>query len=188
MTIYLENGATLAAVSDRDMIPILESHHDDGRMLGTWEGLPDACYASIITAIDCKNLTITGSGTIDGRGEEGDWWLWPKETRNGARRARTLFLSACENLRISGVSVQNSPSWTVHPVYCRDVVVSAVSIFNPSDSPNTDGLNPEACENVVLEGVHFSVATIVLPLKPENAVMDQITILGLVGILIFGTA
>ena len=95
----------------------------------------------------------------------GDWWTWPKETRNGARRSRTIFLSACDKVTISGLTVCNSPSWTVHPVYCRDVVASALTVLNPPESPNTDGFNPESCENVLIEGVHFSVGDDCIAIK-----------------------
>ena len=147
-------------------IEILPSHHSDGRMLGTWEGR--ACrmpMPSLITAIDCTDIALVGTGILDGGGDAGDWWTWPKETRNGARRSRTIFLSACDKVTISGLTVCNSPSWTVHPVYCRDVVASALTVLNPPESPNTDGFNPESCENVLIEGVHFSVGDDCIAIK-----------------------
>ena len=165
ITLHLAEGAVLQSVSDRDAIEILPSHHSDGRMLGTWEGEPAACYASLITAIDCTDIALVGTGILDGGGDAGDWWTWPKETRNGARRSRTIFLSACDKVTISGLTVCNSPSWTVHPVYCRDVVASALTVLNPPESPNTDGFNPESCENVLIEGVHFSVGDDCIAIK-----------------------
>ena len=165
MTLHLEPGATLAFITDRDEIPILPARTANGDMLGSWEGLPDACYASIVTAIGCTNLEITGSGTLDGSGAEGDWWSWPKESRNGARRARTLFLNNCEAVTVSGITVQNSPSWTVHPLYCHDIEFVGLSIKNPPNSPNTDGLDPECCSDVLLEGIHFTVGDDCIAIK-----------------------
>lgn len=165
MTLHLAAGATLAAIADRSRYPILNAARADGRMLGSWEGLPSACFASLLTAIDCRNLAITGSGTIDGGGDRGDWWSWPKETRNGARRPRTIFLNGCDDVVLSGVTVRNSPSWTVHPLYCRRVTVAGLRIQNPPDSPNTDGLNPECCEDVEISGVRFSVGDDCIAIK-----------------------
>ncbi|WP_319495687.1 glycoside hydrolase family 28 protein [uncultured Cohaesibacter sp.] len=165
MTLHLEPGATLKFITDRDQIPILPPHLSDGKMLGSWEGLPDASYASIITAIGCVNLEITGSGTLDGSGAEGDWWSWPKERRNGARRARTLFLHLCEAVTVSGITVQNSPSWTIHPLYCRDIEFVGLAVKNPPNSPNTDGLDPECCDGVLLEGIHFTVGDDCIAIK-----------------------
>jgi polygalacturonase len=55
---------------------------------------------------------------------------------------------ACTNVLIEGVTIVNSPFWTVNPVYCEHVTVHAVIINNPGYSPNTDGINPDSCRNV----------------------------------------
>jgi polygalacturonase len=165
VTVHLAKDAELAAVADRDRFAILPPHRADGRMLGSWEGLPATAYAALITAIDCRSIAIAGSGTLDGGGDRGDWWSWPKETRNRARRARTIYLNGCEDVTLAGVMVQKSPSWTVHPVYCRLLTASALTILNDPDSPNTDGLNPECCEDVLIEGVRFSVGDDCIAIK-----------------------
>ena len=165
MTLHLDDGAELRAPASRATWPILPAHHPDGRMLGTWEGVPEAMYAALVNAIDCRDLAITGPGILNGGGADGDWWTWPKETRDGARRARTLFLSTCETVVLSGFTVRNSPSWTVHPVYCRGLTAADLHIDNPPDSPNTDGFDPESCEDVVIEGVHFSVGDDCIAIK-----------------------
>ncbi|WP_316858224.1 glycoside hydrolase family 28 protein [uncultured Cohaesibacter sp.] len=165
MTLHLEPGAELVFITDRSQIEILPARSDEGEMLGSWEGLPDACYASVVTAIGCDNLAITGSGTLDGSGAQGDWWEWPKERRDGARRARTLFLNSCTDVEVSGITVQNSPSWTVHPLYCQSIRFVGLAIKNPADSPNTDGLDPECCDEVLLEGIHFTVGDDCIAIK-----------------------
>ncbi|MFS4439313.1 glycoside hydrolase family 28 protein [Paracoccaceae bacterium GXU_MW_L88] len=157
MTLYLPEGATLYADHDRAGWPILPPHDDAGRVIGTWEGLPEAAFAAPVTALDCNNLIITGRGTLDAGGDRGDWWDWPKETRDGARRPRALFVAHGKNVQLSGITVQNSPSWTVHPYRIDRLTCAALRIENPPDSPNTDGLNPESCTHVDLVGIHFSV-------------------------------
>lgn len=165
MTLLLEEGAVLSGHPDRQHYPILAARHEDGRVLGTWEGVCEACYASLITALDCRNLTITGAGTIDGGGDRGDWWTWPKETRDGARRPRTLFLSHGRNITLTGFTVRNSPAWTVHPVFCHDLLAAGLTILNDPLSPNTDGLNPECCRDVRLTGLFFSVGDDCIAIK-----------------------
>ncbi|WP_269585912.1 polygalacturonase PglA [Roseibium sp. Sym1] len=157
MTLHLETGAELAAISDWQHWPILPAHDDEGRPLGTWEGLPADSFAALINAIGCSGLSLTGDGTLDGGGDRGDWWSWPKQTRRGARRPRTVFLAHCDNVELSGLTVRNSPSWTIHPFRCTNLRAAALRIQNPPDSPNTDGLNPESCEHVTLTGLHFTV-------------------------------
>ncbi|MEJ8474558.1 glycoside hydrolase family 28 protein [Roseibium algae] len=165
MTLLLDDGAELFAIGERDDWPQLEARNEDGHVLGSWEGLPECCYAGVVTAIGARNLAIIGAGTIDGGGDRGDWWSWPKETRGGARRPRTLHLIGCENTVLLGVNICNSPSWTVHPYDCKGLVASALRISNPADSPNTDGFNPESCEDVRMEGIRFSVGDDCIAIK-----------------------
>lgn len=169
MTFHFAAGARLLAVPDRQGWPILDSHRD-GRVLGSWEGVPERCHAALLTAIDCRHLAITGAGTIDGGGDRGDWWSWPKETRSGARRARTLHLIGCEDVVLAGPTVTNSPSWTVHPYHCRRLKALGLTIINPPDSPNTDGFNPESSEDVLIEGVRFSVGDDCIAIKAGKRV------------------
>ncbi|MGH1415390.1 MAG: glycoside hydrolase family 28 protein [Pelagimonas sp.] len=165
MTLLLERGCRLSAIGNRAAWPILNALDENGRTLGSWEGLPDSSHAALVTAIDCHNLTITGAGVIDGGGDTGDWWQWPKETRNGARRPRTVHLAYCNDVVLSGVTICNSPSWTVHPYLCENLHCSNLSIQNPPNSPNTDGLNPESCKSVTLTALHFSVGDDCIAIK-----------------------
>lgn len=157
ITVWLPTGCTLAAKGDRADWPILPARDQAGRVIGTWEGLPEASFAAPLTGIDCDGLILTGRGTIDAGGDRGDWWSWPKETRDGARRPRALFLGHSDDVQITGLTVCNAPSWTVHPYRCDRLLAAALSIRNPPDSPNTDGFNPESCVEARLIGLDISV-------------------------------
>jgi polygalacturonase len=63
----------------------------------------------------------------------------------------------CSRIRLEGITLRNSPFWTLHPVYCSDVTVSGVSIANPADAPNTDGMDIDSCEDVLIENCHVTV-------------------------------
>jgi len=54
----------------------------------------------------------------------------------------------CKNVRLEGITVSNSPFWTVHPLYCEGVIISGVTIENPHDAPNTDGIDIDSCCDV----------------------------------------
>ncbi len=165
MVLHLSEGAELAARADRANWPILPARDLEGRVLGTWEGLPEASHAALLTAVGCRKLAVTGRGILDGGGDRGDWWSWPKETRNGARRARTVFLSGCGEVTLSGLTIRNSPSWTVHPHLCEDLTFAALRVESPPDSPNTDGINPESCRRVTIAGVRISVGDDCIAIK-----------------------
>lgn len=63
----------------------------------------------------------------------------------------------CKNVLISGIRIINSPWWTVTPVYCEDVTIENISIYNPPESMNTDGIDPDACKNVIISNCIISV-------------------------------
>ena len=157
MTLHLAEGAILRAPSTRLGWPILPARDDMGRMLGSWEGLPAACFAAPVHAVNVDNLTIEGRGILDGSGAEGDWWTWPKETRVGARRPRGLHLVSSSDVTLLGFTIRNAPSWTIHPQGCERLRAAGLNILAPHDSPNTDGFNPESCRDVLIAGTRFSV-------------------------------
>jgi polygalacturonase len=70
----------------------------------------------------------------------------------------------CKNVRIEGITVQNSPFWTINPAFCDNVTIDGVTIFNP-ESPNTDGINPTSCKNVHISNSHISVGDDCITIK-----------------------
>ena len=70
----------------------------------------------------------------------------------------------CKNVRIQGVTIVNSPFWTINPEFCENVTVDGITIANPL-SPNTDGINPESCRYVHIANCHISVGDDCITLK-----------------------
>ena len=72
---------------------------------------------------------------------------------------RPVFISfiSCENVLLRGVTFTNSPNWTIHPLYCRNVTVDGCTVKNPADALNSDGIDIESCENVVIKNCAFDV-------------------------------
>ena len=74
----------------------------------------------------------------------------------------------CKNVRIEGITIVNSPFWTINPIGCDDVVISGVTINNPSKNPkghNTDGINPSSCRNVRISDCLISVGDDCITIK-----------------------
>jgi polygalacturonase len=67
-----------------------------------------------------------------------------------------LVLDNCRRLLLEGVTFQNSPAWTVHPMRSEDVTIRNVSVLNGPYTPNTDALDLESCKNGLVEGCTFS--------------------------------
>ena len=74
----------------------------------------------------------------------------------------------CDNVLIEGVTITNSPFWTINPVGCNNLVVHGVTINNPSKDPkgpNTDGINPSSCKNVRISDCFISVGDDCITIK-----------------------
>ena len=68
-----------------------------------------------------------------------------------------VSLRECERVLLEGVTFQNSPAWNLHPLWCKDVIIKDITVRNPHYSANGDGIDIDACENVVLTGASFDV-------------------------------
>ncbi|MDT0677568.1 glycoside hydrolase family 28 protein [Autumnicola musiva] len=69
-----------------------------------------------------------------------------------------------ENILIEGITIKNSPFWTVNPAFCNNIRITGVTIYNPP-SPNTDGINPTSCKNVHISDCHISVGDDCITIK-----------------------
>ena len=176
MTLWLDEGAVLLGDTDREHYPILPgmtttTDEKDEYNLSSWEGNPLTSFASLVTAIDEENIDIIGPGVIDGNAQNSDWWKDAKKKRI-AWRPNTLYLCRCKKVRVQGVTVQNSPCWTVHPYYSDELAFLNLYIHNPSDSPNTDGLDPESCRDVRVLGCVISVGDDCMAIKSGKYYMS----------------
>ncbi len=78
-------------------------------------------------------------------------------------RPCTIEPYACENILIEGVTIINSPMWEVHPLRSRNILVRNLVIN--SHGHNNDGVNPESCNFVVIEGCSFSTGDDCIAIK-----------------------
>ncbi len=168
ITLELKRGAELLGSSERLDYPILpgiiKNSMDEEYYLGTWEGEAVDCFASLITGIGVEEVVITGEGCINGNASHENWWHKAKEKRI-AWRPRLVFLRDCRDMTIEGITLKNSPSWTLHPVFSKNLNFINLKLINPKDSPNTDGINPESCSDVLILGVDFSVGDDCIAIK-----------------------
>ena len=68
-----------------------------------------------------------------------------------------LSLRECERVLIEDCTFQNSPCWNLHPLWCKDVTIRNINVRNPYYSANGDGIDIDACENVILTDSTFDV-------------------------------
>ena len=174
LELELHSGAVLLGSRQVSDYPSIE---------GRWEGLERTVFASLLTGLDLENVAITGNGVLDGQGaiwreahhetEElrKKMGLTGREPENPAGsplrwpRPRMINLYRCRNVRISGLLLRDCPSWNVHPVSCENVRIDGLSIVNPRDSANTDGIDPDSCRNVRISDCYISTGDDCIILK-----------------------
>ncbi len=89
---------------------------------------------------------------------------WKRTLAKKFFRPPFIQMYKSKNILIEGITIVNSPFWTINPEFCENVSVKGVSIFNPY-SPNTDGINPSSCKDVHISDCHISVGDDCITLK-----------------------
>ena len=156
--LHLEPGSVIRGS------PRLEDYQRKGRRVG------------LLFTQDAQNVSITGSGTIDGNGDsymelgnakklENAGVTYTRQRENFRkveqglgdgpvvpkdRPYQMLIFSDCRNVSVSGILITNSPFWTLHFADCDGVIVSGVRIFCNLLVPNNDGVDITSCSNVLM--------------------------------------
>nr|XP_007152185.1 hypothetical protein PHAVU_004G108800g [Phaseolus vulgaris]ESW24179.1 hypothetical protein PHAVU_004G108800g [Phaseolus vulgaris] len=149
-TLFLQNEATILASQDESEWPILSVLPSYGR----GRDAPDGRFSSLIFGTNLTDVVITGyNGTIDG---QGSYW-WDKFHKDELKLTRPYLIEIMfsNHIQISNLTLVNSPSWFVHPIYSSDIIIQGLTILAPVDSPNTDGINPDSCSNTRIEDCYI---------------------------------
>ena len=176
MALNLDEGAVLQG-TDRpeDYLPRIPSR---------FEGIEQACYSSLLNLGEmdhsagpsCRDVLIYGKGTVASGGQtlalavieserqrlreylrENAALVADCENENtipGRVRPRLINLSNCENVRISGLRLENAASWNVHMIYCRDIVTDHCA-FRSVDVWNGDGWDTDSSEDCTIFACTF---------------------------------
>ena len=124
-----------------------------------WEGTEMENYSPLIYANNCTNIAITGDGVFNGQGKP--WW--DKEMRKKIHRPSFIQPINCRNVLLEGFSIGSGPMWTIHPVYCENVIIRKVKV--ETSGPNNDGINPDSCKNVLIEDCYISTGDDCISIK-----------------------
>jgi polygalacturonase len=154
LTLELDAGAILAFSQNPADFPLVFTR---------WEGVECNVYSPLIYGINLENVAVIGRGTLDGCGEY--WWREFRKNTLNYPRPRFISFENCHNGLIEGVKIVNSPAWTINPIRCNNIAIHKVSIENPANSPNTDGINPDSCKNVHISDCHLDVGDDCISLK-----------------------
>lgn len=170
VNLHLNKGAVLLFSEDpNDYLPPVSS---------TWEGYECYNYSPLVYAYKCKNIAITGEGELKAKMDIWkEWFARPKAHMESLKRLyylasynkplkerqmvndsahfRPQFIqfNRCENILMDGVTITNSPFWTIHPFLSKDVVLRNLKVY--AHGHNNDGVDPEMSQNVLIENCVF---------------------------------
>ncbi|EAZ24830.1 hypothetical protein OsJ_08610 [Oryza sativa Japonica Group] len=122
-------------------------------------------FGSLIHGQNLKDVVITGhNGSINGQGEV--WWMKHRRRILNNTRPPLLQLMWSKDIIVANITLKNSPFWHFHPYDCTNITVSNVTILAPiSSAPNTDGIDPDSCQDVLIENCYISVGDDAIAVK-----------------------
>lgn len=103
----------------------------------------------LIYADSASHVSISGQGTIDGRGAAFPKLSWNDE---GITRPHLLRFIQCQDVAVTGVTLRNSGCWMQHYLACTRVRIDGVTIFNRNNY-NNDALDLDGCHDVVVSNI-----------------------------------
>lgn len=136
-------------------------------MMTRIEGETRKYFPALVNADRCDGFRLTGKGAIDGSG--GPYWKrlvirW--QSRGGCenideQRPRLVYVSNSTNVTVSGVTLRDSPFWTLHLYRCKDVLVENARIeagtWEGVQNENADAIDFDGVRNVTVRGCSFDV-------------------------------
>ena len=169
---HVEKGSLVLFSTELDLYPVID----------TWfEGWEARRCQSPISARNAENIAITGPGAFDGSGHawrdlsrskvnQADWdfissqggyvnakGTWYPDDNRVRIRPVMLSIIECKNILLEDFLIQNSPCWTIHPLFSENLIVDGLLVRNPAWAANGDGLDIESCKNVIVVNTRFDV-------------------------------
>ena len=169
-TVEISKGATILGHPDKTKYPtipgiISDMHTGEDLHFVVWEGVAVPMHQSLLFAEYAEDITIVGRGVVDGNAPAANWWCDEEVKYYTVARPRLLFFNRCDGIHVHGILAKDAASWQLHPYFSKNVDFLDLDIQAPKDSPNTDAIDPEACDVVNIIGCRFSVGDDCIAIK-----------------------
>ena len=157
LTLSFLPGSGIYGSSDMDLYPL------QGMLPPT--NVPQLAqqWTALIYARNVSGLTLEGDGVIDGLG----WPWWKNATTLIHQRPKLVEIIDGDRVTFRGLTFRNSPFWTLHTIYCRDVAFLGLTITAPRSVGNTDGIDPDSCSDVLIQDCVIDVGDDAISLKSD---------------------
>ncbi len=179
MTLEIGAGAVLkGSVNPSDYAPFIRNRFE-GWEMETYASLLNAGTLDAAGPATVRNLSIRGAGRISGGGKKlSDAVRAEFPGVKGLRsRGRLILLMNAENVEVAGLTLEETPCWTLHYIYSKNVSLHGLSIR--SDVLNGDGIDPDSSENSLIFDCTFDTGDDCIAIKsgknPEGNVVNRPT-------------
>lgn len=157
----IEDGATLQGSPDITDYPVTQVR---------WEGKWTPGYIGLISAQGETNIILTGKGRI----LASDAIERRIEASTGLRHPCLLEFVDVKGLTVSDLFTQQNDQWSIHPVYCDDVIFRGLMV-----NGRADGIDVDSCRRVIIDQCRFDTVDDCISLKSgrgmEGFVIDRPT-------------
>ncbi|MDQ8206309.1 glycosyl hydrolase family 28 protein [Coraliomargarita sp. SDUM461003] len=102
---------------------------------------------ALFYAEKADNIALTGTGTIDGRGDS-----FPTQGTDLEMRPRNIQFVSCNRVKVSGLTLRNSGMWMQHYNNCEDVLIENLNVYNHANA-NNDMIDIDSCRRVVVNNI-----------------------------------
>ena len=149
VTLYLAPGAVLRGSADPADYPVDPGRHESGSDTSIqsaderYRG-ETMTFSRLILFDGAEGARLLGRGTVDGHGS------YLRQVRNAV--PNLVRVRGGHGIVIRDVLLRDAAAWTLHLLAARQVEIDNLKIINDRSTLNTDGIDPDACQDVTIRG------------------------------------
>jgi len=146
-------------------------------------GYPPGSFAHFSTTSYEGTWNDTSMSVIDGVGWK--WWCKsgsmpiPQSYCNGINpnnetlpdgwsRPKLIEFYNSTNIILDRFTARNSPFWFIHPFLSKNIAMTNLTVLAPREVGNTDGLDPDSSQNVLMDTCYIDVGDDGVSIKSTN--------------------
>ncbi|MBO9633012.1 MAG: polygalacturonase [Chitinophagaceae bacterium] len=141
--LHISAGAILMAHTDLRKYPTLSA------------GIPfygeDWAQQALLFASNAEQITLEGTGVIDGQGASFPV-ITDKKPDRYRNRPYLIWMAGCRHISVTGITLQNSAFWMQHFLGCEYLRLDGLNIWNHSNR-NNDMMDIDGCRYVTISNI-----------------------------------
>ena len=139
-------------------------------------------WIGFVMADGQDNIGITGKGTIDGQGRalalgidslfyagklDSTLYTFPEKRPKEIVRPQIIEFRDCNNIKVTGVTIQNGACWLQTYSRCRDITIDKIRVISDAYW-NNDGIDIVDCKNVRITNCYVDTSDDGICLKSDQ--------------------